>query len=144
MAPDLRHPPAHHRERSSEAGRPSFHAVSASPYVLVFEHGCFHRFIRIYLCYQYVSQCAQNEQKSMLYFEQLVGGQIFIIDKLLFLISRKHGKGALRQIAMELLYKYAGTISLRESTPASRRRQDYSTGVGKNDRTVVRLWLKES
>ena len=31
----------------------------------------------------------------MLYFEQLVGGQIFIFDKLLFLIFKKHGKGGL-------------------------------------------------
>ncbi len=56
MAPDLRHPPAHHRERSSEAGRPSFHAVSVSPYVLVFEHACFHSLFGYIFVYQDVSQ----------------------------------------------------------------------------------------
>ncbi len=69
MALDLCHPPAHHRERSSEAGRPSFHAVSVSPYVLVFEHACFHSLFGYIFAYQDVSQYTQNEQKAMLYFE---------------------------------------------------------------------------
>ncbi len=42
----------------------------ASPYVLVFEHACFHSLFGYIFAYQDVSQYTQNEQKAMLYFEQ--------------------------------------------------------------------------
>jgi len=41
--------------------------------MLVFEHACFHSLFGYIFAYQDVSQYTQNEQKSMLYFEQLTG-----------------------------------------------------------------------